>query len=92
MKNGMKERALKGRELIVVMMEHSRVYEEWTKTAEQHQILVTNEHRARRQALMDAKAVIDYILYGDIMNLEEWRLSAEEDITAMKREIETAGK
>ena len=24
MKNGMKERALKGRELIVVMMEHSR--------------------------------------------------------------------
>ena len=41
---------------------------------------------------MDAKAVIDYILYGDIMNLEEWRLSAEEDITAMKREIETAGK
>ena len=62
MKNGIKERALKGRELIVVFMEHSRVYEEWTKTAEQHQILVTNEHRARRQALMDAKAVIDFAM------------------------------
>ena len=92
MKNGLKTRAETAHALINAMMTHARVYEEWTKTAEQYQICVMNEHVARSMALRDAEAVIEPVLCGSVQFLESWRADIVDEIAEMQKEIKTAGE